>query len=633
MPSDLSSHQHAAHRPTATRRGLGFESLEERRLLVVAVSGDPNDDAASLASYGGPGDPNLPGFDNVGRSSTGAASVFYLGGGWVITANHVTIANPSTVSPGGVFFGDTQYLVDTDSIHRLSNPDDSLADLKIFRIYGDPGLPAVLPSYLATAPPTVSDQVFLVGNGLALGDEHFWSLDTGQFPWVWTEIPEPPVPGPTNKAGFDIIGPRRIRWGENTIDNTNLFAGGVMGYLTTLDDLPYTGQAGLTHEAQATSGDSGGPLFHFVDGKWVLSGIIVAVSSNLSGQPSSTTLYDSQTLAADLSFYRDEILAVAGVVGRHVFYNRSAFDDNDPSVGPADDGAIATDKVAYLPGGGIAVPENATSYSRGINGILVDLASDHESLSIDDFTFRVGDTNTPSGWSVAPAPSAFTVRPGAGVGGADRVHFAWPDGAIANTWLEVTVAGNDAAGGFNTDTGLAVSDVFYFGNLIGDSFERTPETVFVTTSSDEIDIQQHIVSTAEITSPWDMDRNGVHLASDRIVTRSNTITALNRINISNPAAAPAAAPEVAELASAAIVFAAFETAAASPQPPVPVPAAGRASDEREIPRRRLFEQVALAADRWMPAGGDDDWFTGSDAAWLFDAAFELDETLPGPGND
>ena len=56
----------------------------------------------------------------------------------------------------------------------------------------------------------------------------------------------------------------------------------------------------------------------------------------------------------------------AAVIGRHVFYNNSAYDATD------DDDAIATDKVALLPGE-TATFANYTSYARGINGLMVDV--------------------------------------------------------------------------------------------------------------------------------------------------------------------------------------------------------------------------------------------------------------------
>ncbi|NIM48763.1 MAG: hypothetical protein GTO22_05815, partial [Gemmatimonadales bacterium] len=85
------------------------------------------------------------------------------------------------------------------------------------------------------------------------------------------------------------------------------------------------------------------------------------------------------------------LATTAEVVGRYVFYNDSAFDGDDPAAGAEDDNAIATDKTALLPGG-TATFANYTSYSRGINGIMVDIAGlpAGDTLDADDFAFRVG---------------------------------------------------------------------------------------------------------------------------------------------------------------------------------------------------------------------------------------------------
>ncbi|MEX0675432.1 MAG: hypothetical protein WD063_00055 [Pirellulales bacterium] len=589
---------------------MWFEALEERRLLVIAVADTPNDDALSLDLYGGPGDPDLPGFDNVGLSSTGNASVVYLGGGWALTANHVTIANPPGVTPGGVYFGATNYLVDTSTIHQLHNPDDSLADLKIFKIIGDPGLPAVLPSYIASAPPTAppdpSEHVIMIGNGFSRGDQHFWTVDTDEAPWVWTEISEPPIPGPFDESGYDLVLQHRIRWGENMVDANQVYLAGVHGFITQFDDLGYTGVAGLTHEGQASNGDSGGPAFYYVDGKWVLSGIMIAISGSLSGQPPWTTLLGSQTLAADVSYYRDEILEIAGVMGRHVFYNDSQYDGHTPGIDANDDGAIATDKVAYLPGSGLAGPTNATSYSHGINGVMIDLASDHGPLTLDDFAFKVGANNAPSMWAAAPTPTDFTVRAVAGPGGSDRVEIIWADGTIANTWLQVTVKGNDAAGAFDTNTGLAASDVFFFGNRIGDTFLNTIAANLLTNANDEIGTRGNTGSGATVTNLYDFNKDGLVNASDQIIVRNNA-GFTNRINISSPPAAPTSASD--DSSGPAVAFALgriAEAGRATPDAPGRISLPPRTVDDGRAPRERVFEQLAFAReDEWLGANADE----------------------------
>ena len=96
----------------------------------------------------------------------------------------------------------------------------------------------------------------------------------------------------------------------------------------------------------------------------------------------------------------------------------------------SDDNAIATDKVAYLPGSGTANFANVSSYSMGINGIMVDIAGSHPSITAADFVFRVGNNNTPSSWATAPAPVSVSVRAGAGISGSDRVEIIWANQAI-----------------------------------------------------------------------------------------------------------------------------------------------------------------------------------------------------------
>ena len=151
------------------------------------------------------------------------------------------------------------------------------------------------------------------------------------------------------------------------------------------------------------------------------------------------------------------------IAGRHVFYNSSAWDANDPEAGPMDDVAIATDKVALLPGE-TATSANHTSYSRGINGIMIDVEGLAGTPSVADFAFKAGDSNDPSTWATAATPTSITVRPGEGEGGSDRVTIIWADNAIQKQWLQVTIL-SDANGG---SLGMPDDDVFYVGNLGAD---------------------------------------------------------------------------------------------------------------------------------------------------------------------
>ncbi len=155
--------------------------------------------------------------------------------------------------------------------------------------------------------------------------------------------------------------------------------------------------------------------------------------------------------------------AAPGVVSRRqVFYNNSSRDGYDPGAGPADDNAIDTSKRLLLAGQLIG-PAHYSGYLRGINGIMLDIYDVPGTPSAGDFAVRVNQAAELSAWSTGPAP-AVSIRPEAGVGGSDRVTLIWPDGLIANRWVEVTVK-SDANGGA---LGLLSDDVFYFGNSIAD---------------------------------------------------------------------------------------------------------------------------------------------------------------------
>jgi hypothetical protein len=97
----------------------------------------------------------------------------------------------------------------------------------------------------------------------------------------------------------------------------------------------------------------------------------------------------------------------AQVVGRHVFYNQSFFDGNNAGATAADDAAIDTTKSALLPGqtAGFA---NYAAYSRGLNGVMIDITGVNPQVGeeefLDELVYRVGNNNAPGTWAAGPAP-------------------------------------------------------------------------------------------------------------------------------------------------------------------------------------------------------------------------------------
>jgi hypothetical protein len=226
----------------------------------------------------------------------------------------------------------------------------------------------------------------------------------------------------------------------------------------------------------------------------------------------------------------------ATVSGRHLFYNNSIWDN--PTFGFNNSSAIATDKSAYLPSGfptgtvtvGVA---NVTSYSRGINGIMVDLTGTSSGVSTNDFVVKMSGQdlaadNTPSGWAAAPA---FTVTavPNTPAVGTTRYELIWPDNSIVDRYISVTTLAT-------ADTGLATADTFYFGNRVGDAFTTYPG-FFNTDATDALEARGNQSPFVSITNPYDFDRDAVVNATDELIARfdQNFMAALV---LSNPPAAP-----------------------------------------------------------------------------------------------
>jgi len=214
---------------------------------------------------------------------------------------------------------------------------------------------------------------------------------------------------------------------------------------------------------------------------------------------------------------------VAAVVGRRVFYNNSAFDT--PPLGTNDDNAVAADKQALRPGQKAAFA-NYTSYSRGVNGIIVDIAhaADPDALGRSDFLFRVGNNDHPENWSSAPEPISVLPYAGIGPGGSDRVIIIWTDGAIANKWLQVTVRATP-------NTGLTGDDVFYFGNAVGDTGNNAAGAAV--DSQDEVAVRGHKTgfTPATISNVYDFNRDRRVNATDELIARSNHTTPATELHL------------------------------------------------------------------------------------------------------
>ena len=158
---------------------------------------------------------------------------------------------------------------------------------------------------------------------------------------------------------------------------------------------------------------------------------------------------------------------------------------------------------------------------------MVDIANlkDLENLFAADFEFHMGNSDDPSDWAVAPAPSEIAVRPGAGQNGSARVTLVWQPGQIRNTWLQVTVKAN-------ANTGLAAPDVFYLGNTAGDA--NGDRLVNATDISGAFANLRGVANPAPVEFPFDVNRDRFVNATDISAMFANLSGIINALRLIQP---------------------------------------------------------------------------------------------------
>jgi hypothetical protein len=247
-------------------------ALPARAILIDSGDGTGNSTAPA----------DDPGWTHVG--ARGGLNAVYLGYGWVVTAAHV--------GPGPVSLGGTTYPDVPGSYVAVIHSGSTQADLGVYRIDPYPhGIPAL---EIPTSPAAVGAEVMLIGRGKPRGPATQWMGIDG---WEW---------------GLGAV----KRWGTNEIgadlgpgppvNTTDL----VIGSLTTRSLVADFSENAPGDEGIVTVGDSGGGLFVHDGSSWKLGGVSFALGT-YDGQPASTALYGNVTYAADLSYYRAQVLAVA----------------------------------------------------------------------------------------------------------------------------------------------------------------------------------------------------------------------------------------------------------------------------------------------------------------------------------
>ncbi len=244
------------------------------------------------------------GWSNVGRMSTGTG--VYLGNWWVLTAHHVY----DDVSGQSILFDGVTYPEVSDTAVRLKNPDDTFADLTLFRIDGETGLDAM--PIRQNTPPVNTDVTTITVGRVQESAQTTWYIDTDPTDWIWSETDFEDAD--ITKTGWDTLSARDKLWGENVVEPDGFITPDYM-FRTDFDD--------VDGDMQGVTLDSGGGVFTYNSSSqlWELAGVILSVRqwNNQPNKPGSitTSVYGNSTFMANLSLYTDQISDTIAGTGPH----------------------------------------------------------------------------------------------------------------------------------------------------------------------------------------------------------------------------------------------------------------------------------------------------------------------------
>jgi hypothetical protein len=428
------------------------------------------------------GDPGWANFAVTG-------SYVYLGDGWVLSARHVgynaavgmtfqTASGPVTYKMAGAHVENNvlvpgpyyrDYGYDNGGTHHfaVSNPTtiqtesgtlnlSEHTDLQLFRIDGDPGLPALrissqaMPSDFTRAN---APEVVMIGGGQGrAAPQSSWNVNVhSQDNWEWI----PQGNGAGSYQGYALDGAAQKHWGTNRLtdakpntgsdpsdpgamDYVGLFAGIVSDstavlklatpdgvtrdVITSMTIFDSQGQPGTTPapygvsnlEAQAIPGDSGSAVFYKRAGQWELSGIVNATFT-YTDQP-NVAIYGNATMMSDLWYYNQNYAgSIRNIIASHPDYSVMGDVNLDGVVSGDGSGPISSDDVAAFVAGWQY--NNGTGKGTITSWKAGDLNRDGRT-NVADFLKLRGALNTPIstaalsallGGGAVPEPSALVL--------------------------------------------------------------------------------------------------------------------------------------------------------------------------------------------------------------------------------